>query len=60
MMNTDLLVLRVMKEFGWTKSFARQYVMERTYNHLSHRGAYYEAMKSKWVSESDKPKVFNF
>jgi len=59
-MNTDLLTLRAMKEFGWKKSFARQYVMERTCNHLSHRAAYYEAMKSKWVKQSDKPKVFNF
>lgn len=59
-MNTDLLTLRVMKEFGWKKSFARHYVMERYYNGLSHKTAYYETMKSTWVDDSDKPKVFKF
>lgn len=55
-MNKELLVLRAMAQFGWKKPFARQYVMERTYNGLSHHRAYDEAMRSTWVSEYDKPK----
>ena len=55
-MNKELLVLRAMAQFGWKKPFARQYVMERTYNGLSHRAAFREAMNSTWVSEHDKPK----
>lgn len=55
-MNKELLVIRAMVQFGWKKPFARQYVMERTYNGLSHHRAYDEAMRSTWVSEHDKPK----
>ena len=54
-MNIELLVLKTMNQFGWKKSFARQYVMERTYNGLSHNRAFNEAMKSTWVPKWDKP-----
>lgn len=56
-MNKELMVLRCMAQYGWKKPFARQYVMERVYNGLSHNRAFNEAMKSTWVSEWDKPKV---
>lgn len=55
-MNKELLVLKCMAQYGWKKPFARQYVMERVYNGLSHNRAFNEAMKSTWVSEWDKPK----
>jgi hypothetical protein len=52
----DYLIIRAMNEFGWKRAFAVQYIMERTYNGLSHKSAYLEAMKSPWVNAKDKPK----
>lgn len=45
-----------MNDFGWTKPFATEYVMERTYNHLSHTKAFDRAMKSTWIPNKFKPK----
>lgn len=55
-MNRQLLILRAMNDFGWTKPFATEYVMERTYNHLSHTKAFDRAMKSTWIPNKFKPK----
>lgn len=59
-MDIDMLKQLVMREFGWTEEFARHYVMERCYNNLPHKVAYYETMKSPWINDSDKPKAFKF
>ena len=56
-MHRELLILRAMNDFGWSKSFATEYVMERTYNGLSHHLAIRAAMTSTYVKEQDKPKV---
>jgi hypothetical protein len=56
-MNRQLLILRAMNDFGWSKPFATQYIMERTYNGLSHNSAFRAAMNSVYVSNKDKPKV---
>jgi len=55
-MNKDLLILRAMNDFGWSKRFATEYIMERTYNGLSHNAAYSAAMSSTWVKDYEKPK----
>ena len=55
-MNRELLILQVVNKFGWTKPFAKEYVMERTYNGLSHQRAFDVAMKSTWIPEKFKPK----
>lgn len=55
-MNKELLILKCMSQFGWTKPFATEYIMERTFNGLSHTRAFNQAMKSTWISERDKPK----
>lgn len=55
-MNKELLILKCMSQFGWTKPFATEYIMERTFNGLSHTRAFNQAMKSTWISEKDKPK----
>jgi hypothetical protein len=58
-MSKDLLVLKVMREKKWSRRFATEYVMERTYNGLSHSQAFQAAMRSKYIKEQDKPKTFN-
>ena len=55
-MNNDLLILRVMHEKKWTRRFATEYVMERTYNGLSHNQAEKAAMNSVYIKQKDKPK----
>jgi len=55
-MHNELLILRVMREKKWTKRFATEYVMERTYNGLSHSQAEKAAMNSVYISKKDKPK----
>lgn len=55
-MNKQLLILRAMSDFGWTKAFATEYVMQRTYNGLSHNSAFNKAMKSTWVRDHEKPR----
>lgn len=55
-MSNDLKILRVMKEQKWSRRFATEYVMERSYNGLSHSQAYQAAMKSVYVNERDKPR----
>ena len=54
-MHNELLILRVMKEKKWTKRFATEYVMERTYNGLSHSQAENAAMNSVYIQKKDKP-----
>ena len=44
-----------MKEKKWTKRFATEYVMERTYNGLSHSQAENAAMNSVYIHKKDKP-----
>lgn len=55
-MTNDLLILRVMYQKKWTKPFATEYVMERTYNGLSHTQAQKAAMNSVYIKQKDKPK----
>jgi hypothetical protein len=55
-MHNELLILRVMREKKWTKRFATEYVMERTYNGLSHSQAEKAAMNSVYIQKKDKPK----
>jgi len=59
MMSKDLLILKVMREKKWSRRFATEYVMERTYSGLSHSQAFQAAMRSKYIKEQDKPKTFN-
>lgn len=56
-MNRQFLIIKAMNDFGWTKPFATEYIMERTYNGLSHHSAIRAAMTSTYVKEQDKPKV---
>jgi len=51
----ELLILRLMNEFHWSKAFATEYFMERNYNGLSHSRAFENAMKSTWINQKDKP-----
>jgi hypothetical protein len=55
-MHRELLILRAMNQFGWTKPFATEYIMEKTYNGRSHAAAYFAAMTSTYVSQRDKPR----
>lgn len=55
-MSRDLLILRVMYEQKWKRPFATEYIMERSYNGMSHSQAYQAAMKSVYVNERDKPR----
>lgn len=55
-MNRQLLIIRAMNTFGWSKPFATEYVIGRTYDGLSHNSAYTRAMKSTWIPEKFKPK----
>ena len=48
-----------MREKKWSRRFATEYVMERTYSGLSHSQAFQAAMRSKYIKEQDKPKTFN-
>lgn len=48
---------RVALERSWPDAFAREYVMERSYNHKSHVQAMNACMASVWISEVDKQKV---
>jgi len=52
----ELLILRLMNEFHWSKAFTTEYFMERNYNGLSHSRAFDNAMKSTFIHEKDKPK----
>jgi hypothetical protein len=45
-----------MNTFGWSRPFATEYVIGRTYDGLSHNSAYIRAMKSTWIPEKFKPK----
>lgn len=48
---------RVAFEQGWPDGFAREYVMERCFNGLSHVQALETCMDSAYVSDVDKQKV---
>ena len=51
----ELAIARLMSTLGWSKPFAQEYVMERTYNRLGHLQAYDNAMNSAWIDQADKP-----
>jgi hypothetical protein len=51
-----LETLRVMEKFGWSRSFALEYVMARHYHGMSHDAAVREARKSPYVHQRDMPR----
>lgn len=55
-MNNRLMVLRVMKKYGWKETFATEYVLERTIHNRSHDKAFGYALHSNFVPNKDKPK----
>ena len=55
MSSIDYDTIKAMSDYGWTKPFARQYVLERVYGGRSHGSAIRKAMMSSWVQDRDKP-----
>ena len=56
-MKTREIVGRLMRDRGWPSRFAREYVMERNINGLSHGDAMDACYASSWISDGDKDKV---
>jgi hypothetical protein len=55
-MSLDLLILRAINEYGWSRNFATEYVMGKHIHGLGHGRAYAHAMKSPYVRASEKPR----
>lgn len=56
-MGTREIVDRMVRDRGWPSRFAREYVMERKVNGLSHGDAMDACYASSWISDEDKNEV---
>jgi len=53
-MNLDLLILRAIREHGWTRPFATAYVMARHVHNMGHERSVTYARRSPYIKDSDK------